>query len=151
MDYQRHALCIPAVWLVCKNHFYDITPDQALNNNQLGFPFQEDILYLKNNDLGLAIDLGWYPEGDPNGHYKLYVIKFAPEPRHASMPAKFLKKKYGDYVYMYERQYLQDDDAWRNPILSFQSKNQCEIVDKINQALLDMSVRESFLSKKTIS
>jgi len=137
MDYQHHALRIPAGWLVWKNHFYDVTPDQVLDGNQLGFPFYEDILHLKNNTLGLTLDLGWYPEGDPNGSYKLCVVKFAPEPRHASMPAQFLKKKFGDYAYTYERQYLQDSDAWHNPILSFQSKNQYEIVDKINQLLFE--------------
>lgn len=35
----------------------------------------EDLLQLTHNRAGLVLDLGWYPEFDPNGNYVLYLFR----------------------------------------------------------------------------
>ena len=58
-----------------QNHFLEIDPSQAvLESGRLGFPFQEDILQLHRERM--ILDLGWCPDGDPNGAYRLVLIQW---------------------------------------------------------------------------
>lgn len=82
-------LKIPTGFAVCYNKFHDIEPitskdsDETLEN--WGY-FTEDILQIVKMELrdgnwfvpnirNIVIDLGWYPDGNANGQYRLVVAK----------------------------------------------------------------------------
>lgn len=79
-------LRIPDGWTVVFNKFENIDPESVSKSDEDTwlFAFSEDILYIRseasrkqNKQLELqtlGIDLGWYPEGDPNGSFTLYAI-----------------------------------------------------------------------------
>lgn len=72
-------LRIPSGWGIEYNHFSENNPSDYPNpeNDVWFFEFVEDILLIrrKTKDIILDIDLGWYPEGNPNGNFVLYAIK----------------------------------------------------------------------------
>ncbi len=78
-------LRIPTGWTVLFNKLENIEPEELSNQDRTWlFTFNEDILYLytktqrkRNNQIEeqkLGIDLGWYPDGDPNGSFQLVAI-----------------------------------------------------------------------------
>jgi hypothetical protein len=60
-----------AGWTVEFNNFFECNPEDCEDFWSI---FNEDLLQLKNNKFDLTIDLGWCPDGDPNGKYILYFI-----------------------------------------------------------------------------
>ena len=68
-------LRIPAGWFISYNMFSEYDPDT--DGEEYCFELCEDLLQLKNKNL--LIDLGWYPEGDINGNYKLYLVDITNE------------------------------------------------------------------------
>lgn len=80
------SLRIPGGWTVVFNEFANIDPMEISDEDEDKWLFylSEDLLYLsaqstrKQNKQTqiqtLGIDLGWYPEGDPNGSFKLQAI-----------------------------------------------------------------------------
>ena len=85
-DYQRlQPLRIPVGWTVGLNKFEDIDPETLPADDEAWLSsFTEDILQIysklgrrRNDELEkqeLIIDLGWYPEGDPDGEFTLRAI-----------------------------------------------------------------------------
>lgn len=74
-------LNVPNGWNVMWNHFSEIDDVESLDpNNEKEWLFLvEDIslfrrFKIKGKD-DIDIDLGWYPEDDPNGTFKIYVIR----------------------------------------------------------------------------
>ena len=68
---------IPPQWSLLWNHLRPIEPgDLAEDDPAWLFTFVQDMLYLRKNsdEQSVAIDLGWYPEGDPQGAYELVTI-----------------------------------------------------------------------------
>jgi hypothetical protein len=80
-------LRIPKNWSVIYNSFYDdsdfiLDENGEIDNN---LSFTEDVLnireiYFHNNEFkvkedGFSIFLGWYPDSNPTGQYKLELIK----------------------------------------------------------------------------
>ena len=77
-SFELQPLRIQAGWKVEYNNFtaYDI----SLNNKNEMFSYLvEDLLQLsfhkEDSSVRLIIDLGWYPSGDANGSYKLFMVK----------------------------------------------------------------------------
>lgn len=68
--FELQPLRIPAGWFVSYNMFSEYDPDT--DSEEYCFELCEDMLQLKNKNL--LIDLGWYPEGDINGNYKLFLV-----------------------------------------------------------------------------
>lgn len=79
------SLRVPSGWAVIINHFGDEDPvvrDGRIVNDQY---YNEDLLSIEtiryepgrwvNDPEGHAIDLGWYPESDPDGHYRLVLLR----------------------------------------------------------------------------
>ena len=80
-------LRIPQGWAVLENSFYDEEMklgEDGLIENYLAF--KEDILWIQkstyNNEKtyfvdmkGYSLDLGWYPDMDPKGEYKVVLLK----------------------------------------------------------------------------
>lgn len=85
MTIKLMPLKIPGTWAVIYNSFVDEDPIvQAglIINSQF---YNEDILSIErirftgtawNTDqMGHALDLGWYPDSDPNGSYRLTLLR----------------------------------------------------------------------------
>lgn len=73
-------LSIPYGWKIMWNELPETDPDTLEKDSMEWLVFSEDILYIEKektelNKEKLALDLGWYPEADPNGEFCLYVIK----------------------------------------------------------------------------
>lgn len=82
---QLKPLRLAPNWKVMWNKLRDIEPDNLKEDDDAWlFTFVEDMVYMtneytyKNNKKNvkhiLAVDLGWYPEGDRNGSYHLVAI-----------------------------------------------------------------------------
>ncbi len=70
-------------WIVRHNRLFDISPDKAPAAVVIGgnitiwsLCFTEDLFQAENESKGRILDVGWYPDADPNGFYKLKVIRF---------------------------------------------------------------------------
>ncbi len=77
MHENLQPLRIPPQWSLLWNHLRPIEPgDLAEDDPAWLFTFVQDMLYLRKNsdEQSVAIDLGWYPEGDPQGAYELVTI-----------------------------------------------------------------------------
>jgi hypothetical protein len=79
-EIQLQPLRIPAGWHIVCNHFCDIEPGaniyvDGLPDGDVWELFLQDLLLMEHAHLNLALDLGWVPEADLNGKYKLTLIK----------------------------------------------------------------------------
>ena len=76
-DYSLQPLRIHTGWRVGFNNFTEY--DLALHDKSDIFELKEDMLQLSfclaDSATNLIIDLGWYPEFDANGNYKMLMIK----------------------------------------------------------------------------
>ncbi len=135
-----HPLQIPGGWMVAQNHFYDITPADVLDGDRLDFPFVEDILQLSNEHLRMTLDLGWYPDGDPSGCYRLLLIQWDTPPQHNDMPKNSITTKRNGIEYTCTLQPLLVGDAWSDPLIDFSSKDAREIVVQINDTLANIAL-----------
>lgn len=72
-------LRFPAGWKIWKNVFFDIEPvvnDVGDLPKEKGIPFFEaELLYAEHEKSKWIIDMGWIPEDDPSGEFRLDVIK----------------------------------------------------------------------------
>jgi hypothetical protein len=79
-DIQLQSLRIPAGWHIVYNHFCDMEPGtniyvDGLPDGDVWELFLQDLLLMENAHLNLALDLGWVPEADLNGKYKLTLLQ----------------------------------------------------------------------------
>jgi hypothetical protein len=68
-------LMIFSGWTVTYNGFINIDPLNLDANDSKWFSFTEDLLQLTHIRSDIIVDLGWYPEMNPNGEYKVSVVK----------------------------------------------------------------------------
>ncbi|WP_444943244.1 hypothetical protein ACJJIK_15305 [Microbulbifer sp. ZKSA006] len=67
-------------WKITHNEFYNIEPKEVDNYKDSKYPiwsmfFIEDLMQIENSKKELLIDVGWYPDGDKAGMYRLILIK----------------------------------------------------------------------------
>lgn len=78
-------LRIPANWTIKLNKLTDIDPETlAPEDENWLFAFNEDIIYMESQisrkrdrqleEQKLGIDLGWYPDGEPEGSFLLQAV-----------------------------------------------------------------------------
>lgn len=77
---QLAPLRIPTGWKIINNNFYDISPDMeyfidGIPNGDSWELFTQDLLQLQHDHYNLVLDLGWYPEADSKGNYKIVLLK----------------------------------------------------------------------------
>lgn len=53
----------------------DIDETFDLSDEQFLFSLKEDILQITCPSLGLLLDVGWYPEFNPRGRFRIYLIR----------------------------------------------------------------------------
>ncbi|QDH21688.1 hypothetical protein [Saccharibacillus brassicae] len=69
-------LRIPSGWEVSYNSLTEMDPSQQKTDDEnVWFNFTEDLLQVKHTKFGILLDVGWYPERDPDGYYGLELIK----------------------------------------------------------------------------
>ncbi len=139
---QHHPLRVPGGWIVARNHFFDVAPADVLNGDQLGFPFVEDILQLRNDQLRMTLDLGWHPDGDPNGSFRLRLIQWDAPPEHDEMPKQSIVTKRNGIEYTYALLPVLLGDAWSHPLVDISSTDQNEIVTQIDDTLAMVTQRQ---------
>lgn len=69
-------------WQITYHRLFNISPDEAPNVEVRGggmsiwqLCFHEDLLHVVNKDRGLLLDVGWYPDSDPSGSFRLRLIQ----------------------------------------------------------------------------
>ena len=70
-------LSIPSGWNMVINIFYYIKLSEMEKDNKLYITLDQDLMYIekKGRKVTLGIDVGWYPDMDPNGCYRIQVIR----------------------------------------------------------------------------
>lgn len=79
-DLEIQPLPIPSGWKVMWNHLLKTDITSFPPDDRIWFYLTEDLVYIvpkkpRNNADNYAIDLGWYPDGNPDGQYGLVVIR----------------------------------------------------------------------------
>jgi len=97
---------------------FDITPDEAAqhsadthNDNVWALYFIQDLLHFKHREDGRLLDVGWYPDSEPNGAYRMVLLT----------P---LSETNDDGSWRYD---------WRNPILEFKTRSLNELKSQIER------------------
>ncbi len=106
-------LRIPAGWHADYNEFFDVEPDhtaEAFSGSWLYF--KEDMLQLTHPEWRLLLDLGWYPEFQPEGSFLLQLIQLMDDVE--QMP-----------------------EAWWHPLATYRSLSRHTIVAMIEAWLLE--------------
>ena len=68
----RASLRIPTGWLVEWNSLTE--PPEGKDRPPLD-DLTQDLLLLRNQHFGVLVDLGWYPEFSPRGHFRLTALR----------------------------------------------------------------------------
>lgn len=96
--FELQPLRIPAGWTVKYNTFSEYDPEK--DGAEYSYELQEDLLQLANKNL--LIDLGWYPNGDVDGSYKLFLVDMNGD-RPFDMPLEsFCSKSRQEVIYKIE-------------------------------------------------
>ncbi|WP_409340306.1 hypothetical protein [Paenibacillus sp. MBLB4367] len=104
-------LRVPSGWRVSFNEFTEANSDSFIDeNHEHLWEFKEDLLQFEYEDKR-TLDLGWYPGFNPQGKYKLVLNNST-------------NKEQSD---------------WENPIYVFESRNNKEIIEKIEFVLNEVS------------
>lgn len=100
-------------WNIMWNHFRDVDVETLDPNKEDDWLFLvQDITYIVRNDEHkvnhICVDLGWYPEADPNGKFILYVIQNQdwekPLEEFSSRNVRDIAEKMGDFLQKYVTQ-----------------------------------------------
>ena len=87
-SFELQPLRISTGWKVAYNMFWEYDPDT--DGTDYAHELCEDLLQLSNNNL--LLDLGWYPHGDIEGSYKLYLVDVTKESPFESPLEVFVSK-----------------------------------------------------------
>ena len=78
-EIQLQSLKMPGGWEIVINKFLDVDVTEYDADDLIWIDFTQDILYIKRNttkkEERFGLDLGWYPDNDPEGEFCLNVIK----------------------------------------------------------------------------
>lgn len=116
MTIQLVPLRFPIGWTIEWNVFTDVSPDEFINEeHEHRWEYNEDMFQLVNYRQKKILDLGWYPEFQPNGQYRLVLIQ-----------------QYDDN---------EDDqtNSWDNPIIKFETRSISDVIVKIEELLDQVS------------
>jgi hypothetical protein len=80
MNLKLVPLRIPSGWYVTLNDFTESYPERFIDDDyEHRWEFKEDILQLRSKSRKKLIDLGWYPEFQVGGQYKLLLVDTSEE------------------------------------------------------------------------
>ncbi|MCR2806074.1 hypothetical protein [Paenibacillus soyae] len=111
MSLKLVPLRISSGWRVTYNEFFEADPDSFVDeNHKHAWEFKEDLLQL-DHDRKRTLDLGWYPEFNPKGKYRLVLIDSEDK----------------------------EQPDWENPLYVFETRNFKEIIEKVEFVLNEVS------------
>ncbi|GAB4284072.1 MAG: hypothetical protein Kow0092_38670 [Deferrisomatales bacterium] len=72
-------LRIPEGWCVDYNQFFDVEPGADVRllgsaSDDVWQLFGEDMLLLSHGRHGYQVDMGWYPDSDPSGRFRIRLV-----------------------------------------------------------------------------
>ena len=78
--FEEKEITLSANWEVRWNKILAVDPSEVdlaspTYQNHLLYYFVQDMFWAENSSQSLGIDVGWIPEGEPNGQYHLQIIK----------------------------------------------------------------------------
>ncbi|AIQ42188.1 hypothetical protein MKZ24_17980 [Paenibacillus sp. FSL R7-0297] len=115
MNLQLVPLRIPIGWTIKWNVFTEVSPEDFTDEeHEHRWEYNEDLFQFVNYNRKKILDLGWYPEFQPNGQYRLLLIHKSDD----------------------EEQQFAD---WANPLEVFNSRNIDEVKLKIEEILLKVT------------
>ena len=79
-DIPLQPLRISEGWTVKHNRFYELEPKGELKiagvtNDDGWLLFDQDLLQMEHSKRKVFLDLGWYPDEDPNGRFRVALIR----------------------------------------------------------------------------
>jgi hypothetical protein len=119
---ERASITAGPGWKITYHQLFHLSPEQADKVVVIGkgatiwhLCFSEDLFQAINDKKGLILDVGWYPECDPSGHFRLRVVR-----------ALEFDKRTGKL-----------DWDWMNPIVDVLTRSFDEINGKIHEIFED--------------
>lgn len=108
-------LRIPTGWTIAWNVFTEVNPEEFLiEDYEHRWEFNEDLFQFENQKYKKILDLGWYPEFDPRGRYRLVLLGQHEEEQ----------ESYWD---------------WTKPLVNFETRSITEIIIKTEEILKQIS------------
>lgn len=100
---------LPANWTIKWNKIISLDPENNdLPDNRVEevwlWHFTQNLVWATNNEDNLALDIGWYPDGELNGRYGLQLIKG-----------------------------IDKDADWRNPLYEFETRSLPVLLQEIKR------------------
>ncbi len=79
-DIALQPLRITDGWTVKHNRFYELEPKgeliiEGVTNNDGWLLFDQDLLQMEHGKRKVFLDLGWYPDENPNGNFRVVLIR----------------------------------------------------------------------------
>lgn len=116
MEYKLVSLRIPRGWTVNFNEFYEVSPEDFINNDyENRWEFKQGIYQAVQPDRRRILDLGWYPEFSCDGEYSLMLVEQFDEGQDVEV------------------------DPWMNPILRIDSRDIKVIIEQIEIVMKEVS------------
>lgn len=77
MPNKHQGLRVPEGFVIMYNTFFDVEPPIGNFKSSDWWYFKESLLYIcyMKSDPKILLDLGWYPEFDPEGKFAIQVFK----------------------------------------------------------------------------
>ena len=104
---RKLSIKLPQGWTITHHQLFDISPDDVDQASAWYSYFVEDLLQIVNEDHGLLLDIGWYPDSDPGGHFRLVML-----------PKRSDESKRNSY-------------DWKRPLINFQTRSLNELLQRI--------------------
>lgn len=115
---QLATIRIGSGWQIAYHRLLRLSPDRAeeVDTNVPGVSiwhlhFNEDLLQIINPDRGLLVDVGWYPDSDPAGAFRLVIVRRRTGSEDPARPP-------------YD---------WRNPLFEFRTRSVENLVAEIEK------------------
>lgn len=118
---EKASIKTSGAWKILHHRFFQVSPEDAdkMEIEEKGWTvwnlcFLEDLLQVVNSSAGLLLDVGWYPDSDPSGTYRLQLVRVHEEGKegHASYD-------------------------WHNPVVDFRTRCLDELLAEIHRIVGD--------------
>lgn len=109
------ALRFPIGWTIEWNIFTQVSPQDFVDEeHEHRWEYNEDLFQFVNYRQKKILDLGWYPEFQPNGQYRLVLI---------------------------QENDNEDDEtnSWSDPIIKYETRSISDVINKIEELLIQVS------------
>jgi len=112
---QLVPLRVPSGWMIDYNAFLDLDPNEFIDNEyEFRWEYSEDILQFSNKIRSRVLDLGWYPDHNPDGMFNIKLVELVEDNESQS-------------------------DKWFQPIFILRTRNRNEIIEKLEWIMQEVA------------